>query len=33
MAKYDISREAAEDLYNIWEYTCDTWSAEQANAA
>lgn len=31
MAKYDISREAAEDLYNIWEYTVDTWSEDQAD--
>ncbi len=31
MAKYDFSREAAEDLYNIWEYTVDTWSENQAD--
>lgn len=31
MAKYDISREAAEDLYIIWEYTVDTWSEDQAD--
>ena len=31
MAKYDISKEATEDLYRIWEYTVDTWSEEQAD--
>ena len=30
MAKYDITKEAAEDLYRIWAYTVDTWSEEQA---
>ena len=32
MAKYDITKEATEDLYRIWEYTVDTWSEEQADA-
>ena len=31
MAKYDISKEATEDLYRIWDYTVDTWSEEQAD--
>lgn len=31
MAKYDITKEASEDLYRIWEYTVDTWSEEQAD--
>ena len=31
MAKYDISKKATEDLYNIWDYTFETWSEEQAN--
>ncbi len=31
MAKYDITKEASEDLYRIWEYTVDTWSVEQAD--
>ena len=31
MAKYDISKEATEDLYHIWEYTVDTWSEDQAD--
>lgn len=31
MAKYDITKEAAEDLYRIWAYTVDTWSEEQAD--
>ena len=29
--KYRISSEAFTDLENIWEYTFDTWSEEQAN--
>ena len=28
MAKYDITKEATEDLYKIWAYTIDTWSAD-----
>ena len=31
MAKYDISKQATEDLYAIWEYTYDTWSENQAD--
>ena len=31
MAKYDITKEATEDLYIIWAYTVDTWSEEQAD--
>jgi toxin ParE1/3/4 len=31
MARFDITHEATEDLYKIWEYTVDTWSEEQAN--
>lgn len=31
MAKYDISKQAAEDLYAIWSYTVDTWSESQAD--
>lgn len=31
MRKFDISRKAAEDLFNIWEYTCDNWSESQAD--
>ena len=31
MAKYDITKEATEDLFRSWEYTVDTWSEEQAD--
>ena len=31
MARYDITKEATEDLYTIWEYTVDTWSENQAD--
>ena len=31
MAKYDLSRRATEDLYDIWSYTVDTWSEDQAD--
>lgn len=31
MAKFDISREGATDLYDIWEYTLETWSENQAD--
>ena len=31
MARYDITKEATEDLYRIWEYTVDTWSEQQAD--
>ena len=30
MAKYDLTPKATEDLYDIWSYTVDTWSEEQA---
>lgn len=29
--KYVLSRRAEKDLANIWRYTVDTWSREQAN--
>lgn len=28
---YKISEEAASDIENIWLYTCDNWSIEQAD--
>lgn len=31
MAKYDITKEAIEDLHKIWDYTVDTWSEDQAD--
>ena len=31
MAKYDITKEATEDLYKIWAYSVDKWSEEQAD--
>lgn len=31
MTNYDLTPEAAEDLYKIWEYTVDTWSETQAD--
>lgn len=31
MAKYDITKEATEDLYRIWEYTVSAWSEDQAD--
>ena len=31
MAKYDLSQKAAEDLFSIWKYTLDNWSATQAD--
>ena len=31
MARFDITKEATDDLYKIWEYTVDTWSEEQAD--
>lgn len=31
MAKYSLTKEAAGDLYRIWEYTVDTWSEKQAD--
>jgi toxin ParE1/3/4 len=31
VAKYIISEKALEDLNNIWIYTAENWSTEQAN--
>ena len=31
MGKYKLTVEATEDLYNIWEYTVNTWSEKQAD--
>ena len=31
MAEYTISEKALEDLNNIWIYTAENWSVEQAN--
>ena len=31
MAEYIISEKALEDLHNIWIYTAENWSVEQAN--
>ena len=31
MAKYHLTNKAVEDLSNIWEYTFDTWSEQQAD--
>jgi toxin ParE1/3/4 len=31
MADYIISEKALEDLNNIWIYTAENWSVEQAN--
>ncbi len=31
MAKYHLTNKAVEDLANIWNYTYDTWSEEQAD--
>ena len=31
MAIFDITSEAKEDLYMIWDYTTDTWSEHQAD--
>lgn len=31
MAEYSISEKALEDLNNIWIYTAENWSIEQAN--
>ena len=30
MAKYVLSKKAVDDLDNIWNYTAQTWSEEQA---
>lgn len=32
MAKFHFTRKAVEDLTNIWNYTVDTWSEQQADA-
>jgi len=31
MAKYHLTNKAVEDLSNIWNYTCETWSEKQAD--
>ena len=31
MAKYHLTNKAVEDLTNIWEYTVDAWSEQQAD--
>ena len=31
MSEYIISKKALEDINNIWIYTAENWSAEQAN--
>ena len=31
MAKYVLTKKAVSDLSNIWNYTFDNWSEEQAN--
>ena len=31
MEKYNITKEASEDLYRIWDYTVETWSVKQAD--
>ncbi len=31
MASYDVTQEALEDLFRIWEYTFDSWSETQAD--
>ncbi len=31
MADYKFTRKAVEDLNNIWEYTLENWSEEQAD--
>ena len=30
MAKYRLTKESAEDLYEIWSYTVENWSEKQA---
>lgn len=32
MAKYHLTHKAVEDLTNIWEYTVDAWSEQQADS-
>ena len=31
MAKYELTNKAVEDLTNIWEYTIEKWSEQQAD--
>ena len=31
MAKYELTKEAVDDLYLIWEYTNETWSERMAD--
>lgn len=31
MAKYHLTNQAVEDLANIWNYTLDQWSEQQAD--
>jgi toxin ParE1/3/4 len=31
MAKYKLTNKAVEDLSNIWEYTFEVWSEQQAD--
>lgn len=31
MANYHLTNKAVEDLTNIWEYTVDMWSEQQAD--
>ncbi|MDY3317388.1 type II toxin-antitoxin system RelE/ParE family toxin [Riemerella anatipestifer] len=31
MAKYELTNKAVEDLTDIWEYTIDKWSEQQAD--
>lgn len=31
MAQYELTNKAVEDLAEIWEYTCEKWSEQQAD--
>ena len=31
MAKYRLTNKAVDDLSDIWNYTCETWSEKQAD--
>jgi toxin ParE1/3/4 len=31
MAKYELTNKAVEDLTEIWKYTCEEWSEQQAD--
>lgn len=31
MAKFHLTNKAVEDLADLWDYTCDTWSEKQAD--